>query len=546
MADALIQLPEGFILDVVPEAVAQAPTGLPEGFVLDSPITPVEAPVTAPELATEEESPGFIERFSSDLENRKKLAREIQGLIDRGEQAYASSVLQLTGKVGFGTMLDFLGETVVSGVEILSAITPDEIEDPIVDTVTKAAHLFLETDLGKAGMEAAQAGMEAWNEFRAENPESARNIESIVDIGLLIAPVKAKPKIKAQPTMAGRAAIKVEAAGVKQTARQKAAFVDDLVLPKPTAKVRVEQVARTTEEGIFGTKKVALSAGERAMADEVSLIEGVGSSKTLLGNFTVISQEVTNEAKLLKDLLKKNDVIIPRREFAAELDRAITRLGENPLLVGDAATTATKVVDKMKQIVASNPGTASGLLKSRKELDRWIETQKPKIFDPNQETALSIAVREIRQSTNDFIDERAVNVAVKDSLKKQSTLLRAMDNIGPKAAAEADTALLRAWQSANKVLGLRGEFNQIVATALGIGGLGAAAVAAPMFKFLLITGAVSFVAGKAVLSPSAKKGVSKLLGVVDKAVRTSKDEALIAQLRLDRAAIVELLEQSNE
>ena len=511
-----------------------------EDFLAGGDFTVEEAPTP------DQERPGFIERFSSDLENRKKLAFEIQGLFEQDEISFAEGVVALTGKVGAGTVLDFLGEAVVSGVEGLSAITPDMIEDPIIDTVTKAAHLFLGTDIGKAGMEAAQAGMEAWNEFKAANPRSARMIESVVDIGLLIAPVKAKPRIKAQPTMAGRAAAKVEAAGVRQTARQKADFIDKLVSPKSTAKVRTEQVARTTEEGIFRKKKVALSAGERVMADEVSLIEGVGSSKTILGNFTVISQEVTNEAKLLKDLLKKNDVIIPRREFAAELDRAIVRLGENPLLVGDAATTATKVVDKMKQIVASNPGTASGLLKSRKELDRWIETQKPKVFDPNQETALSIAVREIRQSTNDFIDARAVNVGVKDSLKKQTTLLRAMDNIGPKAAAEADTALLRAWQSANKVLSLKGAFNQTLATAFGVGGLGAAAMFAPFLTKLLALGAVTLVAGKAVLSPSAKKGVSKLLKVVDKALRTSKDEALIAQLRLDRAAIVELLEQSNE
>lgn len=534
MADALTQLPEGFVLDKV------IPTfqGLPEGFVLDE--------SAEPEVVAEEERPGFIERVSTDVEDRMRLAEEIKGFTERGEQTLAESVLQLTGKVGAGTILDFLGEVVISGVEGLSAITPDIIEDPLVESVTKAAHLFLETDLGKAGLEAAQAGMETWNEFRAENPRAARNIESVVDIGLLIAPVKARPKIKAQPTLAGRAAKTLEEAAVKQTARQKADFVDDLILPKPTAAVRAEQVARTTEEGLLGTKKTGLSAGERAMADEVSLIEGVGANKTLQGNYTTISNEVANEARTLKDLLRKNDVIIPRREFAAELDTAIARLGENPLLVGDAATTATKVVDKMKQIVAKNPGTASGLLKSRKELDRWIGTQKPKIFDPNQETALSIAVREIRQSTNDFIDERAVNVDVKDSLKKQSTLLKAMDNIAPKAASEADNAILRAWQSANRVLGLRGEFNQTMAALFGLGGLGASAMFAPVFTKLALGGVVTYAAGKAVLSPSAKRGVSKLLGAVDRAIRTSKDQVLIAQLRLDRAAMVEILKQSNE
>lgn len=537
MAEPVTHLPEGFVLDKVTPVFEP----VPEGFVLDAPPIPeiVEAP--APVAPT-----GFVGRVEQDVLDRKDLAIEIQDIFARGEQTFGESVLQLTGKVGAGTILDFLGEAVISGVEGLSAITPDAIEDPLIETATKAAHLFLDTDLGNAGLEAANKGLEAWNEFRAENPRAARNIESVVDIGLLIAPVKGKPKIKSQPTLAGRAAESLTVRAEAQTARQKSDFVDDLVLPKPTAAVRTEQVARTAEEGLLGTKTVELSAGERAIADQVSLIEGVTPSKTLQGNFTAISEEVASEAKNLKDLLKKNDVLIPKREFTTELDNAILRLQENPLLVGDAAKTAEKVVNKMKQIVDENPGTASGLLQSRKELDAWIKTQRPKIFDPNQESALSIAVREVRQSTNNFIDERVVNVAVKDSLRKQSHLFRAMDNIGPKAADEASNAILRAWQSANKVLGLKGEFNQILATAFGIGGLGAAATFAPFFTKLLLAGTVTFAAGKAVLSPTAKKGVSKLLGAVDKAIRASKDEALISQLRLDRAAIVEILKQSNE
>lgn len=536
MAENLAQLPEGFELDAVTlDAVAQAPTGLPEGFVMDT-----------EEVEAEPESPGFIERVSGDIEDRAKLAREINALFESGEQSLAESVLQMTGKVGAGTILDILGEGVISGIEGLSAITPDIIEDPLIDTATKAAHLFLNTDLGKAGLGAAQAGMEAWNEFRAENPRAARNIESVVDIGLLIAPVKGKPKIKSQPTLAGKAATKLEEAGVRQTARQKADFIDGLISPKQTAAVKKEQVGRTSEGGLLRSKQVELSPAEKIMADEVSLIEGVTAKNTIQGNYTAIAGEVTKEAKTLKSLLAKNEVIIPRREFAAELGRAIIRLKENPSLVGKASETATKVVEGMMRIAAKNPSTASGLLKSRKELDAWIKTQRPKIFNPNQESALSLAVREVRQSTNDFIDSKAVNVAVKDSLKKQSTLLNAMDNIKPKAADEAGNAVLRAWQSANKVLGLRGEFNQTLAALFGLGGLGASAAFAPVFTALVLALPAAYFGGKLALSPSAKKGVAKLLRVTDKAIRASKDEALVSQLRLDRAAMVELLKESDE
>ena len=487
------------------------------------------------------DDPGFIERVSQDLAERGDIGEEIQQRFQAGEQGVLESGLQLAGKVGAGGALDIMGEALVSGMEGLRAVTPDYIEDSILDAATRAAFDFMGTDVGRAGLAAVEGGVEMWREFKAENPRAARNIESAANIGLLVAPTKGKPKVPAKPTPVVRAAEVMAGKAATQEAARKASFIDDLVLPKQTAKIRTEQAARTTERGLLGTKEVGLSPGERAMANEVSLVEGVSSKNTIQGNLNVISKEVTAESKKLTDLLKKNDVSIPRREFGAELDRAIVRLGENPLLVGDAAKTATKVVDKMKQIVAKNPGTASGLLKSRKELDAWIKTQKPKVFDPNQESALSLAVREIRQSTNNFIDERAVNVAVKDSLKKQSTLLRATENIAPKAADEGVNSIMRAWQRVSNVIGLRGEFTQMMATAAGVGGLGAAAMFAPLFREMLVLGGVSYVAGRAVLSPTAKRAVSKLLQGIDKSIRISKDEALISQLRMDRAALAELL-----
>lgn len=527
-----------------PVAELQPTAELPEGFVLDAPAG-VEQPV-AQGVNQPQEGPGFTERVSADFEQRGRELEEIKRATDSGEQTLAEGVFQVIGKVGAGSVLDVLGEGAVSAIEGLSAITPDIIEDPLIETATKLTHDFLNTDIGKAGLKAAQKGFAEWSNFAKENPRAARNIESVVDIGLLAAPVKGRAKIKSKPTLAGIAGEKMASRGAAQTARQKADFIDDLVLPKSTAAVRTEQVARTTEEGALKTKTTGLSDVEKRMADEVSKIPDVGSEKTIQGNYTVISQEVLKEAKALKAELRTNDVPIPRREFSAELDRVTARLEQNPILVGDASKSAVKVVEQMKRLVDKNPGTASGLLQARKELDAWIKTQKPKVFDPKTDSSLSIAVREIRQSTNDFIDARATNVAVKDSLRKQSTLLSAMENIAPKAADEAGNSMLRAWQNANKVLGLRGVFNQTMAAAFGLGGLGASAVFAPMFTKLAIGGVVTFAAGKVIMSSTVKKGLSKLLNATDKAIRKTKDKALLSQLRLDRGAIFELMKQARE
>lgn len=548
-------LPAGFILqtpDVTPQATPQDTPPLPEGFVLqastDAGIPITEAPI---------EEPGIFEQFGTgvaeDFESRVQDFDELNQAVLAGDITQEEAALGLVGKVGAGFAMDLIGEALLLGGRGIAAITPQEIADPISQTASKVAHSFLNTDLGKAGMDAAQSGFEAYNEFAAENPRAARNIESVMNIGLLLAPIKGKPKISAAPTAAskkaptilGRAAEGFTQRAEAQTARSQVEFLDDLVRPKQTAAVRSEQIRRTTEGGAFSGRTVQPSAAESAMADAVGSVQGVTSNNTMLNNLNLIDKEVRIEADALKKALSKNDIIVPRAEFTGALDDAIVRLGENPTLVGDAARSASRVMDKMKSIVAKNKSTGSGLLQSRKELDAWIKTQKPKIFDPAQESALSTAVREIRQTTNDFIDQRVVNVGVKQSLARQSNLLRSVENIAPKAAEEASNGALRLFQNIAKAIPIKGDAAQKIVTGLGIGGLGVAATMVPFMTKIAIGGGTLVIGGKIVASPATKKGVSTLLRLADEAIKKTKDPRLLLELRADRAALAEGFKQIN-
>jgi len=57
---------------------------------------------------------------------------------------------------------------------------------------------------------------------------------------------------------------------------------------------------------------------------------------------------------------------------------------------------------------------------------------------------------------------------------------------------------------------------------------------------------VTYVAGKAVTRPGARRGLAGLLTMIDRAIQRTTDPAVIRQFRLDRAAIVELLRTSEE
>ncbi len=498
---------------------------------------------SSPALSTpsEDEKLGFLERFQEDIDKRVAMAAEIITAVQGGEQSTAEGILQVAGKVGAGAVMDFMGQAIISGGRGLAAITPDSIKDG----ATGAAVAFLNTDAGKAGLFAATLGAEQYQIFRENNPRAARNIEAVVDIGLILFPVKAKPK--APIGVIGRAGEKVNTASAKQTAEKTKVFVDDLIRPKQTAAVRTEQVARTTEEGILRSKKVALSTKEAAIAETVSKVPGVSASKTLQGNHEVILAELGKEANTLKSMLSKTDAPISRKELIDAGSKIKNILKNNPLIVGDAEKSAAKIISKMDELVKANKPTASGLLQARKELDAWVRSQKgSNIFDPKQENAISIALREVRESANNLIAQKVPDAGVKESLRKQSNLYRAMDNIAPKAGDEAANVLLRAWQNTMRALPVRGEFNQIMAATFGVGGLGASAMFAPIFTKLVLTGLVTYSTGKAVMSATTKKGIALLLKQTDKAIRSTKDANLIKQLRADRILIVEILKNSDQ
>jgi len=333
---------------------------------------------------------------------------------------------------------------------------------------------MLSSRQGQVGLAAAKQGIEKYQEFAQEHPRAAANIEAVTNIGLLAAPVKAKPSSAGLIGKAGRA---VEKSGLKSSIKTKKALAADLVTPKQTAKVRKEQVPRTTEQGVLlKTSEVELTPLQKAGADEIVRM-GISPRKTTQGNYNVIKNGVAKETDRLKAALAKTGARgkFNKQDYFDELDAALIRLQENPALVGNAEVSATRIINEMKKLVEDGKPHVSALLAARKTFDRrLLKEGRGKLLDPTIENAMSIALREVRQTTNNFIQKTVPTVGVRNSLKKQSSVLTAMDDIAVKAADEANSALRRSFRKALKVLTIRGELNQSAALLWGVGGMGAA------------------------------------------------------------------------
>lgn len=499
----------------------------------------------------------FFERFGDDLNKnfRGEGAAIIKRIIE-DDQGFQSASLQAVGKIGAKSILDFMGEALVSGGRGLSKITPDFIEDPIKENATKAGLALLNTDVGQEGLEAARKGIAEYSAFKQKNPVMAANIEAMVDVGLLVAPVKGKPKVP-KPGVLTKAGVRLEKSAARSMKKNRKAFVDDLVTPSQTKRVREAQVGRTTIEGPLRSKRVELSPSQKASASEVLKVRGVSPKNTIQGNWNAIRDEVTREAdKLMRGLKRleqpsaRSSVSSRGRYVQKELDDALDVMAAkaaHPSVQGDAAKATADMIEGMKRIAAQNPKTLSGLMKSRREFDQWITQGKgPNFWNSDVGNAIQIGVRDTRREVNNFIAARAPGKGVNRSLRKQHRLLNAMDDIRVKAAAEENNMLSRAFKNALKLLPFRGEFNQFMAALFGVGGLGASARFAPLFTKLVGATGVAYVGGKAIIHPGSRKGLAGLLKMIDDAMQKTTDPAVLRQFRADRAAIVELMNTSVE
>lgn len=518
----------------------------PAGFTVNNPTPPPGfSVISQPE--TEDQRLNFAQRFGERLFERQKMAEEIMRATNEGEQTTAEGMLQVVGKVGFGSVLDFLGEGLVSAGRGVSAITPDFIEERAIDSATRTGQMLLNTTAGQAGLAAAQEGAPAYEEFAENNPRAARNIEAVVDIGLVTAPPLRASRVgrirTSQERFLQRAGESLTQGGEAQALNVRNSFIDDLIRPKQTAKVRAEQTARTTEEGLLRSKVVEPSAAEQVIAAEVRTIPGVAENKTLQGNLNVIREELGAEAEILLAELRQSPARISHTEVEKSLDLVRRNLESIPTVTGDAAKTSNKLIDAALGFVRKNPQTSAGLLKARQQFDSFLTGQKRNALgDVPLENALTLASRDVRQAMNNLIQIKNPSTGVRTSLARQSNMFRAMDNIAPKAADEAANVIHRAWQNALKILPFRGEFNQMMAAGFGIGGLGASALFAPAFTKILGFGGLAYFSGKAITSPAAKKALGALIKKTDDAIAVATNPEMLTQLRLDRGLLVQLTE----
>lgn len=524
-------------------------SGAPKSIAFGSkPIAPV------PVAPAQSSDPGLIDRLKSDFETRRKTLDEINQATVNGDQSGIEAFLQHAGQV-IGGAIDIPTEAAKSvaktilpqpvknaiktGVAavgnvvnkiaepIANKLSPADIYKQAGDMQNKAGDLYMqahkETDLvkkasllkdAKVAADTAHSMVDNGNDVDKSLARTARNVDAGINIGSIL-PVGEGAGIgaKGAGAVAEKAGTIIEKSGTDAAASASKKFAQDLVKPITSKAEKIAEVSRTTEKGIgpFKRSVVAPTPEEERMAQAISKVPGVSPKNTLQQNFNVIkSQNIINAGQLVSDV-KLNNFGILHNETLGRLEAVKGVLSKSPVIVGDAEKTADKLLEGAKKFVKYNEQNGSGLLQARKDYDQWVLSQKPAAFDAKAENAFTTANREIRKVFNNTLDEFAPNAQVKDSLSHQSALYDAMENIAPKAAEEANTAIGRALQRIGKVLGTKNKIIQGIAAGVGIGGLGAAATFAPAVAGVGVPAYIIYRAGKLLMSPELRTGIGEVL-----------------------------------
>lgn len=461
----------------------------------------------------------FLQRVGQDY---SKLGGRVTSSIQQGATDYSQ-------KAKRGDVIGATGALLKTGLRTVGAVAEGAFAPIVEAPVVKQALDFVgqkigDTEVGKQLADIIQ-----------KNPDKAQSVMDIVNIMTLGGGSAIEKPVKEGIATGLKTTGKtLETSGVKALETQKSSFIRDLIRPEQTKLVKEAQVARTTETGtgVLKRSEITPTKQELKMEQAVSSIPEVSSKNTYQQNFNIIRDANVKEAQNLERLVSENDFIVSKKEIKSRLLEAQKTLSESPLITGDAEKMAQKLISKANQIIDANPGSGKGLLKTRKEYDAWVNLQKPKAFDAKAENAFSLANDKVRTTLNTLLDEKITNVETKASRLKQSSLYSAMNNIKPKAAIEADTAVGRVFQNMANAVGIKNKVVQQVAAIVGIGGLGAAATFAPIAA---VGGGLAFLVykgGQLVLKPELRIALGKLLETAGNTL-SKEDTILIKSLLQD-------------
>ena len=484
----------------------------------------------------------FLSESKEDLQKREAKIMDTWTREESGEELPFDAYFKVGGDVA-GGFFDVVGNALSLSATGWGMAMPPSVKDSAKNAISEGAAWVAKSPNAQAGLEALQGGIEKYQVWAAANPSDARRLGAAVNIGSFFSPVKATASVPVLPnkaTIAQKISGWVKAKAEKQERSVSDAKAKDLVLPEKKDPSNSREVAGTIP---FTSKTVRVETpAEREVIDEVMKL-GIPKNKSYQGSYDNIGDAIEDKALKLDARLDKSDAVITLAESTDAIIEATSKLsgGAHPLINSSALEKSIKEVTAIAVSVLKDfPQTPKGVLQARREIDIQMKKYKSAndAFPTETQTALGLANQEMRLALNDLVDIAVPDAAVKAGLKSQSLLFRAQFGVLPKAEKEAAATLGRAWANVQRVTGVHAPSTPVAIAVLGSTALGIL----PQLIGGLTVAAGGTMVYKGVTSSQLKRFIAETIAKTDKAIKVATNPAMVKQLKLDRAALLEMAE----
>lgn len=165
----------------LPEWAKPITTGAPTPSKIPSWAQPIQAAPQVPAIEQPQaQEPSFIERVGQDWSGRSE---EIGQMLKRQTAGGVLPTIARLPEIGFltaGKLAGGVGDVAAEGLKgAYETLMPESAQEAISGGFEKIA----QTDIGKMGLQALQAGAGAYGQFKQAYPESAMALESAINIG---------------------------------------------------------------------------------------------------------------------------------------------------------------------------------------------------------------------------------------------------------------------------------------------------------------------------------------------------------------------------
>ena len=536
-----------------------------------------------------EDIPSYLEQVIQNWDVRKEEANQTmidyqEGNLD-GKTGFkpidsalggAQRNTQLVGKVLAGTAMDLIGVGIGATIDGISWMIPDKIEDPIKDSLGSAWDWTMSTEGGQAAQEALDGGVEVYGKWKKENPQFAKTFESVVNVGLMLAPMKVKTKTgpvqgAAKPIVAplwddftptqnigskwiSRGSNRATASGKAAADKDKFGKVERLLSP-PLDKKNVKALGPEGEPllnkpTLFGGPTIKATASEAQVVDHLVKMKDIKPGKGAAINKTVVDK---NQQRLNKEVEKiliqysrgVKAKEIPLIKVSDNIDNSVLEtLNKLTTLKGSKQVDdlTDKYVKAAKEILERNGKTPEGIHKSRVEFDKLINDEVAANTLSAEGLGLTSQIaKAVRDGINKSIDDV---IPIKQSIKtrrlEQNLNYRAIDKLAVKIPAEGGQ--LVSWlQNLNRV-------NKTRASTASAAVLLGTTVSNPAIWATLagMAGTVGLVTAgnllvKGVMSPKTRQALGILLRETDRAIKITRNSEMRKSLKTSRVFVTDLL-----